>query len=82
MFRPVSTVAEIEAAIALLPENERERLESWFISRRFGSDAELEIELSAAIAEADADPQGGKSAGEVRSLISQWASESSIENGR
>ncbi len=78
----VSSVAEIEAAIESLPEKDRERLESWFIARRFGQNAALEQELDGAIAEADASPEAGKSTEEVRSLIRQWASESSSENGR
>ncbi len=78
----VSSVAEIEAAIESLPEEDRERLESWFIARRFGQNSALEQELDEAIAEADAFPEAGKSTEEVRTLIRQWASESSSKNGR
>ena len=45
----MSTVSEIEAAIETLPEDDRQRLESWFIAQRFGDDAALERELTVAI---------------------------------
>jgi hypothetical protein len=72
----MSTVTEIEVAIAALPEPERRRLESWFIAQRFGDDAALERELAIAIKEADSSPQEGKSLDEVRALIHRWISES------
>jgi hypothetical protein len=78
----VSKVREIEAAIATLPEPERQRLESWFIAQRFGDDAALEHELTLAIREANASPQDGKSPDEVRALIRRWISESTSKNAR
>lgn len=69
----MSTVTEIEAAIAALPEPERRRLESWFIAQRFGDNAALERELTIAIKEADSSPQEGKSPDEVRALIRRWS---------
>lgn len=74
----MSTIKEIEAAIETLPESERQRLESWFIAQRFGDDVALERELTAAIREADADPQEGKSPDEVRALIRKWISPRSV----
>ena len=78
----MSSIIEIEAAIASLPERDRERLESWFIAPRLGGDTEREGQLSTAIPEADASPQAGKSANEVRSLTHLWASGSSSKNGQ
>jgi hypothetical protein len=78
----VSTVREIEAAIETLPEQERQRLESWFIAQRFGDDAALEHELAVAIREADSSPQEGRSPDEVRALIRRWISESSSKRAR
>jgi hypothetical protein len=76
----MSTIREIEAAIETLPERERQRLESWFIARRFGDDATLEHELTVAIREANSAPHEGKSAGQVRALIRQWISESTSKS--
>lgn len=76
----MSTVPEIAAAIESLPELERQRLESWLIAQRFGDDAALERELTVAIREADASPEGGKSPDEVRGLIRQWSSGSSSKS--
>ena len=53
----MSTIREIEAAIETLPEQERQRLESWFIAQRFGDNTALERELTVAIQEADASPK-------------------------
>ena len=78
----MSTVREIEAAIEMLPEQERQRLESWFIAQRFGDDAALEHELTVAIREADSSPQEGRSPDEVRGLIRRWISESSSKSAR
>src|SRR5881396_1265007 len=76
----VSTLVEIAAAIQSLPESERNRLESWLVAERFGDDAALERELTAAIQEADSSPGGGRSADEVRALIRQWSSESAFKS--
>jgi len=78
----MSTVREIEAAIETLPEQERQRLESWFIAQRFGDDAALEHELTVAIREANSSPQEGKSPDEVRALIRRWISESTSKSAR
>jgi hypothetical protein len=78
----MSTVTEIEAAIAALPEPERRRLESWFIAQRFGDNAALERELTIAIKEADSSPQEGKSPDEVRALLHRWISESASKSAR
>jgi hypothetical protein len=78
----MSTVSEIEAAIEVLPERERQRLESWFIAQRFGDDAALERELSVAIQEADSSPEDGKTSDDVRALIRRWVSESDSKNAR
>lgn len=71
----MSSVTEITTAIERLPEAERQRLESWFLARRYGDDEALELELAAAIEEADAAPDAGKSAEEVRALINRWITE-------
>lgn len=78
----MSTIREIEAAIETLPEQERQRLESWFIAQRFGDNTALERELTVAIQEADASPQEGKSPDEVRALVRRWISESVSKNAR
>jgi hypothetical protein len=78
----MSTVPEIEAAIAALSEPERRRLESWFIAQRFGDDAALQRELALAIREADSSPQEGKSPDEVRALIHGSISESTSKTER
>jgi hypothetical protein len=78
----MSTIREIEAAIETLPEQERRRLESWFIAQRFGDDTALERELTLAIQEADASPQEGKSADEVRTLVRRWIAESASKSAR
>ena len=78
----MSTVTEIEAAIAALPEPERRRLELWFIAQRFGDDAALERELTLAVEEADSSPREGKSPDEVRALVREWTSESASKSVR
>jgi hypothetical protein len=78
----MNTIREIEAAIETLSEQERRRLESWFIAQRFGDDTALERELTLAIQEADASPQEGKSADEVRTLVRRWISESASKSAR
>ena len=78
----MSTVAEIEVAIAALPEPDRRRLESWFVAQRFGDNVALERELTIAIKEADSSPQEGKSPDEVRALIHRWISESVSKSAR
>lgn len=78
----MSTVSEIEAAIETLPERDRQRLESWFIAQRFGDDAALERELTAAIQEADSSPEEGKTPDEVRTLIRRWVSKSDSKSAR
>jgi hypothetical protein len=78
----MSTVSEIEAAIEMLPERDRQRLESWFIAQRFGDDAALERELTVAIQEADSSPEEGKTPGDVRTLIRRWISKSDSKSAR
>ena len=78
----MSTVAEIEAAIAALSEPDRRRLESWLVAQRFGDNAALERELAIASREADSSPQDGKSPDEVRPLIHRWISESVSKSAR
>ena len=78
----MSSVAEIAAAMEALPEPERQRLESWFVARRYGDESALERELSAAIQEADAAPGAGLSPEEVRALIDRWIFDSASKNAR
>ena len=78
----MSTVSEIEAAIATLPEQDRQRLESWFIAQRFGNDAALERELTIAIQEANSFPGEGKTPDDVRTLIRGWISKSDSKSAR
>ena len=74
----MSTVAEIEEAIAHLSVAEREVLEARLLSRRFGLDA-LEAaeraELLASLDEADReiDAGHGLSADELRQSVRKWA---------
>ena len=59
----MSTVAEIEEAIERLPVAERESLETWLLSRRFGFDAlsaEERAELLASLDEAERDIDAGR----------------------
>ena len=76
----MSTISEIEAAIATLPEQDRHRLESWFIAQRFGDDAALERELTIAIQEANSSPEEGKTPDDVRTLIRGWISKSDFKS--
>ena len=74
----MSTVAEIENAIGLLPAEEREAIESRLLARRFGLDsldedehAELLASLDAAEREIDAGQS--HSAAELRQAVRAWA---------
>lgn len=74
----MSTVAEIEEAIERLPLAERESLESWLLSRRFGLDtasAAERAELLASLddAEGDIDAGRGLSADALRQSVRTWA---------
>lgn len=74
----MSTVAEIEEAIERLPAAERESLETWLLSRRFGLDgigAAERAELLASLedAERDLDAGRGLSANALRQSVRSWA---------
>jgi hypothetical protein len=74
----MSTVAEIENAIQLLPAVEREALESRLLVRRFGLDALDEnerAELLASLDEAEREIDAGRfhSAAELRQAVRSWA---------
>ncbi|MDQ3623898.1 MAG: hypothetical protein M3463_15655 [Verrucomicrobiota bacterium] len=74
----MSTVAEIENAIELLPPLEREALESRVLVRRFGLDALSEDERAELLASLDAaehDIDAGRihSADELRKAVRAWA---------
>ena len=74
----MSTVAEIETAIAALPTSEREALESRWLARRFGLDAMSEAEradLLASLDEAEGEIDSGRSlsADELRQSVRAWA---------
>ena len=74
----MSTLAEIENAIGLLPAGEREVLESRLLSRRFGLDA-LDggdrAELLASLNEAEREIDSGRShtADQLRQAVRTWA---------
>jgi len=73
----MSTVAEIETAIASLPAEEREALESRLLARRFGLDAmsaDERSELLASLDEAEAEIDAGHSlsADELRQSVRAW----------
>jgi hypothetical protein len=77
-FAPMSTVREIEQAIQLLPNNEREALESRLLARRFGLDALDDVdrtELLASVDEAERDMNEGRThtADELRKAVRKWA---------
>jgi hypothetical protein len=74
----MSTVAEIENAIQLLPTVEREALESRLMARRFGLDALDEnerTELLASLDEAEREIDEGRfhSAHDLRQAVRSWA---------
>jgi hypothetical protein len=73
----MSTIAEIENAIQLLPPVEREALESRLMARRFGLDALDENEreeLLASLDEAEREIDKGRfySAAELRQAVRSW----------
>jgi hypothetical protein len=74
----MSTVIEIEEAIARLPAEDREALECRLIFRRFGADALDDAELAellASLDEADREIDEGRgcSPDELRQAVSAWA---------
>ena len=74
----MSTVAEIERAIQLLPAMERDALESRLFARRFGLDVLEEnerAELLASLDEAEREIDTGRfhSADELRQAVRSWA---------
>jgi len=74
----MSTVTEIEEAIERLPVAERESLESWMLSRRFGLNAartgeHAELLASLDDAELDLDAGRGLSADSLRQSVRSWA---------
>ena len=74
----MSTLAEIEDAIELLPAAEREALESRLLPRRFGLDAMSDGERAVLLASLDAadreiDAGGIHSADELRQAVRSWA---------
>jgi hypothetical protein len=74
----MSTVPEIETAIARLPEEECEALESRLLARRFGLDAmsaDERAELLAFLDEAEREIDAGRSlsADELRQSVRTWA---------
>ena len=74
----MSTITEIEEAIERLPVAERESLESWMLSRRFGLDVvstgeRAELLASLDDAELDIDAGRGLSADSLRQSVRTWA---------
>ena len=74
----MSTVDEIEHAIGLLPDVEREAFESRLIARRFGLDEmgeneRLELQASLDAAEREIDDGRVHSADELRQAVRAWA---------
>ncbi|MEO6787151.1 MAG: hypothetical protein ABI318_13555 [Chthoniobacteraceae bacterium] len=74
----MSTLAEIENAIGLLPAAERETLESRLLSRRFGlelpdSGERAEFLASLDVAEREIDAGKSHSADELRQAVRTWA---------
>jgi len=73
----MSTVPEIESAIARLPEAERDALEARLLSRRFGLEA-LDVEERTALlasldeAEREIDDGHGLSADDLRRSVRGW----------
>ena len=77
-FCYVSTVAEIENAIKLLPAAEREALESRLLARRFGLDALGDAERTDLLAtldtaEREIDAGQAHSAEQLRQDVRSWA---------
>ncbi len=73
----MSTVAEIEKAIELLPGGEREVLESRLLARRFGLgalDQETRAELLASLEAAELSIDSGEhhSGDELRQAVRSW----------
>ena len=74
----MSTLAEIENAIGLLPAAEREALESRLLSQRFGLEAldngeRAELLASLDAAEREIDAGISHSADELRRAVRTWA---------
>ena len=74
----MSTVAEIQNAIELLPAPDREALESRLLARRFGLDAlgeDERAELLASLDAAEREMDGGQvhSGDELREAVRTWA---------
>jgi hypothetical protein len=74
----MSTVTEIEAAIAKLPADERAALETRMLARRFGLDTlngDERAELLASLHEAEQEIDAGRglSADELRHSVRKWA---------
>ena len=74
----MSTLAEIENAIGLLPAAEREALESRLLSQRFGLEAldngeRAELLASLDAAEREIDAGRSHSADELRHAVRTWA---------
>lgn len=74
----MSTVAEIENAIGLLPAAEREILEARLLARRFGLDALAETERAELLSSLDAaerelDAGLSHSGAELREAVRTWA---------
>ncbi len=74
----MSTLAEIENAIGLLPAGEREVLESRLLARRFGLDeldGSVRAELLASLDEAEREIDAGRThtADELRHAVRTWA---------
>lgn len=73
----MSTIAEIESAIAALPPGEREALEARWLARRFGlgslgADERKELLASLDYAEREIDDGKGLSADELRRSVRTW----------
>ena len=73
----MSTIAEIESAIATLPAPERDALESRLLARRFGLDRlndDERAELLASLDDAEAGIDAGSvhSAEELREAVRGW----------
>ena len=74
----MSTITEIEEAIEGLPLAERESLESWLLSKRFGLESlsvgeHAELLTSLDDAELDIDAGRGLSAESLRQSVRSWA---------
>ena len=74
----MSTIAEIQNAIELLPPPDREALESRLLARRFGLDAlgeDERAELLASLDAAECEMDGGEfhSSDDLREAVRTWA---------